>query len=141
MTNQVLDRETSIRARRAIMAFTLVQLDTRRITGWYSFHSVFHEVFGFPDFYGRNMDAWIDCLTSLDAPDEGMTRVHAPPGGVLVLQLDHSADFAGRCPKQYAALVECAAFVNWRKIEVGEGPVLALSFRHDDSGRPGWRTR
>jgi len=107
---------------------TLIKLDTRRIVDWATFHSVFAEVFGFPDFYGRNMNAWIDCMTSLDEPKDGMTSVHAPSGGVLVLQLEHVGDFARRCPEQYDALIECAAFVNWRRIEVGEPAVLALSF-------------
>ncbi len=107
---------------------TLVKLDTRRITGWESFHDVFAEVFGFPDFYGRNMDAWIDCMTWLDDPSAGMTTVHAPPDGVVVLELEHVDDFVSRCPEQYEAIIECAAFVNWRKIEIGESAVLALSF-------------
>jgi len=33
------------------------------ITDWASFHDVFMHTLGFPDFYGRNMDAWIDCMT------------------------------------------------------------------------------
>jgi hypothetical protein len=106
----------------------VVVLDTRRITDWESFHSVFAETFGFPDFYGRNMNAWIDCMTALDAPADGMTTVHAPPGHVLVLQLESVKDFVVRCPEQYAAIVECSAFVNWRRIELGYEPVLALSF-------------
>ncbi len=107
---------------------TSVRIDGSAITDWTTFHDVFQQAFGFPSFYGRNMNAWIDCLTSLDEPDDGMTSVHAPPGGVLVLQLDHADDFAKRCPEQYEAIVECAAFVNWRRIETGGEPVVALSF-------------
>ena len=106
----------------------IVKLDTRRITDWATFHIVFAELFGFPNFYGRNMNAWIDCLTSLDAPDDGMTSIHAPPGGVLVLQLDHVDDFSARCPEMFAAIIEDAAFVNWRRTETGQEPVLVLSF-------------
>jgi hypothetical protein len=51
-----------------------------------------------------------------------------PPGGVLTLQLDGVDEFAARCPEQYAALVECAAFVNWRRSSAGDGAVLALAF-------------
>jgi len=106
----------------------LVKLDTQRITDWDTFHEVFAAAFGFPDFYGRNMDAWIDCMTSLDEPTDGMTRVHAPPGGVVVLELEQVDDFIRRCPEQYEAIIDCSGFVNWRKIEVGEPAVLALSF-------------
>jgi hypothetical protein len=106
----------------------LVTLDTRRITDWESLHSVFAEVFGFPRFYGRNMNAWIDCMTRLDDPSAGMSTVSAPAGGVVVLQLDHADDFARRCPEQFTEIVDCAAFVNWRRSEAGQPAVLALSY-------------
>jgi Barstar (barnase inhibitor) len=106
----------------------VVKLDTRRIRDWSTFHDVFAELFGFPGFYGRNMDAWIDCMTSIDEPGDGMTTIHAPPGGVLVLQLDHVDDFSVRCPELFAFIVEGTAFVNWRRTETGEEPVLTLSF-------------
>jgi hypothetical protein len=57
-----------------------------------------------------------------------MTAVHADPGGVVTIQVDHVDDFAARCPREYQDLVECTAFVNWRRIERGSAPVLALSF-------------
>lgn len=110
------------------MSPTVVEIDTRRITDWASFHDVFSEAFGFPPFYGRKMDAWVDCLTSLDKPEDGMTKVHASPGGVVVLDLVEAGDFASRLPDQYAAVIECSAFVNWRRLQVGEPAVLALSF-------------
>jgi RNAse (barnase) inhibitor barstar len=109
-----------------------VKIDTRRIKNWRTFHDVFKEAFGFPDFYGRNMSAWIDCLTSLDSPDDGMTTVHAPEEGVVVLELEHAGDFAERCPELYAAVVESAAFVNHRRLENGERAVLALSFHRNE---------
>ncbi len=109
----------------------VVKLDTRRITGWDTFHDLFAEVFGFPNFYGRNMNAWIDCMTNLDDPSAGMSSIHAAPGGVVVLELEHVNEFAIRCPEQYAAVVECSAFVNWRRLQAGYEPVLALSFYKD----------
>jgi RNAse (barnase) inhibitor barstar len=107
---------------------TLVKLDTRRILDWHTFHEVFAEVFGFPEFYGRNINAWVDCMTYLDDASAGMTKVHASPGNVVVLELEHVDDFTRRCPEQYAAIIECAAFVNWRRLERGEPAVLVLSF-------------
>lgn len=106
----------------------IIVLDTDRITDWETFHTVFTEAFGFPDFYGRNMNAWIDCMSSLDCPEDGMTTVHAPPGGVVVLQLEGVDAFATRCPEQYATVIECAAFVNWHRITSDQTPVLALAF-------------
>jgi hypothetical protein len=109
----------------------LVAIDTRRITDWASFHDVFAELFGFPNYYGRNMNAWVDCMTYLNDPEVSDTAVKADPGEIVVLQLDGVDDFRKRCPELYDAIVESSAFVNWRQIEVGEGAVLALSFFRD----------
>ena len=103
-------------------------MDCDTIQDWPSFHNEFARVFGFPAFYGNNMDAWIDCLTSLDAPEDGMSNIHCEPGTVMTLELENVNRFSQRCPEQYKALLECAAFVNWRRIEVGGSSVLALSF-------------
>lgn len=93
---------------------------------WPSFHEVFQRALGFPDFYGRNMDAWIDCMTSVDAPSDGLTTITVQPGEILVLRVDQPFDFRRRCPEQYDALIECTAFVNYRRVETGEFPALAL---------------
>lgn len=106
----------------------VVQLDCDRITDADSFHAVFADAFGFPGFYGWNWDAWIDCMTWLDDPTAEMTTVHAPPGGVLTLRLDNVDGLVTRCPELFAALVECAAFVNWRRLVTGERAVLALAY-------------
>jgi len=106
----------------------LVEIDASRITDWTTFHDVFAGAFGFPGFYGRNMNAWIDCMTSLDAPEDGLSTVHCAPGAVVTISVNEVASFASRCPEQYGALIDCAAFVNWRRIEQGDGPVLALAF-------------
>jgi len=50
------------------MQTTVITIPTHRITDWDSFHDVFAEILGLPGFYGRNMNAWIDCLTSADEP-------------------------------------------------------------------------
>jgi hypothetical protein len=83
---------------------------------------------GFPGFYGRNMDAWIDCMTSIDSPEDGMSKVHGTKEAGLILDLGVCTDFAQRCPQQYEAILDCVGFVNYRRIEAGEEPVLSLSF-------------
>ena len=103
------------------MSSVTVRIDADHISDWPTFHAVFAKAFGFPQFYGKNMDAWIDCLTSLDYRAAEMTTVHVDPGGIVALIIDYAAGFKRRCPEQFDALVNCAAFVNWRRIEVGEG--------------------
>ena len=102
------------------MNTTIIDVPVRRIVDWTTFHDVFAEVLGFPAFYGRNMDAWIDCMTCADDPDAGMVRQ------LMALQIDDAADFARRCPEQFNALIECTAFVNYRRVETGGTPVLSL---------------
>ncbi len=109
--------------------YRLVRVDTTAITDWPTFHDVFTRAFGFPEFYGRNMNAWIDCMTSLDAPEHGLTAVHAPAGGLVVVELIAMREFQTRCPELALAIQECSAFVNWRRIAAGEDPILALSYR------------
>jgi RNAse (barnase) inhibitor barstar len=105
-----------------------VQIDGSEITDWDSFHDVFSKTLGFPAFYGRNMDGWNDCMSSVDAPEDGLSTVHVAIGDVLVLHISGAIDLKRRCPEIYDALVECSAFVNCRRIKIGEQAVLALSF-------------
>jgi RNAse (barnase) inhibitor barstar len=110
------------------MIVTKAVIHGRNIRDWSSFHDEFNRVFGFPDFYGRNMNAWIDCLTSLDSEQDGMTRIHVQRGSVLTLEITNAGDLKKRCPEMYEAIVQCAAFVNWRRVEVGAQSLLAVSF-------------
>ena len=105
-----------------------VKVDCRTINNWTAFHGEFARLFGFPGFYGRNMDAWIDCMTYLDDPDSGLSSVTCERGQLVVLELEGVSEFRRRCPELYGAIVECSAFVNYRRIEAGEPAVLALSF-------------
>ena len=67
-------------------------------------------------------------MTCLDDPEAGMTSTHVTPGDVIVLCVSNVGAFKKRCPEIYDALVECSAFVNYRRIETGDPAVLALSF-------------
>jgi hypothetical protein len=57
-----------------------------------------------------------------------------------MLQLEGVGDFAERCPDQFAALIDCSAFVNWRRLETGGRAILALSYYHDARHLPRDRT-
>ncbi len=105
---------------------SVIKIPADKITEWESFHDVFQQVLGFPSFYGRNMNAWIDCMTSVDAAADGLTTVTVLPGEILILEIGDPIDFRNRRPEQYAALIECSAFVNFRRCELGEPPVPAL---------------
>jgi len=103
------------------------RLETDSITDWQSFHEVCRKAFGFPDFYGMNMDAWIDCMSYLDE-DAGMTRFKLAEGEMLNIEVSATESFNRRLSKIFDALVECSAFVNQRYVEDGKAPVLSLVF-------------
>lgn len=105
-----------------------VRLDGREIMSWAGFHAQCKAAFGFPDFYGRNMDAWIDCLSGLRA-DDGMSSFSLGPDDVLEIEVLHADILRKSAPAILAALEECVAEVNGRYAECGEKPALGLLLR------------
>ena len=106
----------------------VVHIPCKEITDWDSFHGVFARVLGFPDFYGKNMNSWVDCLTYVDEPGDGMSNVVLRDGEILTLELEEAKSFRDRLPEQFDALVSSAAFVNWRRAQMGRGTAIALSY-------------
>ena len=76
------------------------------------------ETFGFPDFYGQNTNAWIDCLTYVREGD-GMSRLVLGEGEHLFVTLPDDEVFAGRVPEIAEVLLSCTAFVNQRSMASG----------------------
>jgi hypothetical protein len=108
------------------MRCKIVSLPMRQISDWSSFHDLLLDIFGFPRCYGRSMNAWIDCLASVDAPERGLSTITVGHDEVLVLRVEDATDFKTRCPDQYAALLEGSAAVNYRRAETGDRPVIAV---------------
>lgn len=106
----------------------VVKIPVDKIHDWDSFHTVFAETLGFPDFYGRNMNAWIDCMTSIDSPEDAMSKIHGNKEAGMILDLGVCTEFAKRCPQQYEAILDSVGFINYRRMEAGEEPALSLSF-------------
>ena len=100
-----------------------VRIQTRQIKDWDTFHSVFATAMGFPDFYGGNMNAWIDCMTYFD---DGMTRFTINSGELLHLEIVDTKKVSDRNPEIFQALIHAVAFVNARRLADGDPPVLAL---------------
>lgn len=105
----------------------IIRIDARQISDSARLHAVLSEAFGFPTDYGKNLDALVDCLTHLDDPNARMSRVHVFPGQVALLVLDH-ADSKSKHSALIRSLVDAIAFVNWRRLEQGQPPVVALAY-------------
>ena len=110
-----------------VLNMATVRLDTSLITDWNSFHRTCREAFGFPDFYGMNMNAWMDCLTYLDEGD-GMSRFHLAPGEKLNIEITDTELFSLRLPETFSAVIHRTAFVNDRYVAAGKPPLLSLVF-------------
>ena len=91
-----------------------VKINPKQIIDWNSFHSTFANLFNFPDYYGRNMNAWVDCM------DEFTTEL-------TLLDLGDCRDLKESNPDIIEALLECTSFINFRRIESNEEPVLLIS--------------
>ena len=93
---------------------TTLKIDGKKLTDWNSFHSEFESELNFPDYYGENMDTWIDCVDELT---EKLT----------LLQIENGKFLKENKPELLNAILECGAFVNYRKIEQGEKPNLIIA--------------
>jgi len=102
-----------------------ITLPLAKINDWPSFHATSAEAFGFPEFYGHNNNAWIDCLSYLTDSD-GMSKVVLSSDERLFLHLLDFGPFQERYPAIAAGLIDCATAVNARYIAGGDIPRLVL---------------
>ncbi|MFC0604736.1 barstar family protein [Winogradskyella pulchriflava] len=95
----------------------IFNINGKKIKDWKSFHSVFKKELNFPDYYGENMDAWIDCVDDLTDNTKEPIAIHINNGQLIK---DNNPDIL-------EAILECSAFVNYRKISNGDQPNLLVS--------------
>src|SRR4051795_9854184 len=107
------------------MEMAYARLDGKAITDWETFHNACAVAFGFPEFYGRNMNTWIDCLTYINEGD-GLSRFALQADELLLVEIEHCGCLNERVPDIFDALVTSVAVVNQRLSDVGDRPRLAL---------------
>ena len=104
-----------------------VEVNLAAVKDMASLHAEFDRVMGFPDFYGKNMNAWEDCMGDLSAPGQpGMTKVQVPRGEDLLLILNGAADLAKRKPDIWLSLLDSTASVNGTKNSIKGATRLLL---------------
>ncbi len=104
---------------------TTIKLDGELLTDWEAFHTVSQEAFGFPDYYGRNISAWIDCLSYL-RDDDGMSTIRLNDEELLTIALSGSEALGQRFPELLEELQFCVDMINERYADYGEKPALQL---------------
>lgn len=102
-----------------------VTINCLAIRDWETFHDAFEQAFGFPGWYGRNLNAWIDCMSSLDEDD--MSDFKVIPGEIVSLELSHASELKRIAPEILTTTLEMAAFCNWCRTEKGYPPLLLVS--------------
>lgn len=89
-------------------------IDARNILDWHSFHDVFAKEFNFPAYYGRNMNAWNDCMSDLEE--------------CVAIQINDIGELKDKSRDIYDSLIDCSAFINWRFTREGGNPIVVLAF-------------
>jgi RNAse (barnase) inhibitor barstar len=102
-----------------------VKLNGELLTDWDAFHTESQRAFGFPAFYGRNISAWIDCLSYL-RDDDGMSAIRLKDGEILTIALSRSDLVRQRFPELIEELQFCVEMINERYDDYGEKPALQL---------------
>jgi RNAse (barnase) inhibitor barstar len=100
-------------------------VDTSKIVDGPTFHATLASAMGFPLFYGRNMDAWIDCMSSL-TDEHPLAAIRITEGEKLLLVVPAFESLAKRAPEVARAFLECTAEVNLRYGGRGEKARVAL---------------
>jgi hypothetical protein len=104
----------------------ILKLDGRQILA--NFHEYFAEIFGFPDYYGKNMDAWIDSMSDLRSEySDLITKNNIPKGSSIVFYIENYEDLKQN-REVCDDLIECISFVNKREIESDYNPLIYLAF-------------
>ena len=102
------------------------RLNGELITDWDSFHTECEKVFGFPDFYGRNMNAWVDCLSYL-RDDDGMSKFVLKENEMLTIEVQYSDKLRAAAPDIVEELQFCVAMINERCEDYEETATLKLA--------------
>lgn len=107
-----------------------IEIDLNTIKNWNDFHDIFAEKFGFPDYYGRNMNAWLDVMWDLKAPlEKSQIKVSCGENEMVVLDLLNVANCRKSNPEIFNELIDLVALTNKRWSERGLSPVLIFSYR------------
>lgn len=94
-----------------------VTIDFGKIKDWKSFHKVFAEVMGFPNFYGNNNNAWIDCMSYIDDKDAGMSKVTVTPSESLSIIVSGTENAIETTSEVFLGFIEIVSIVNQRFID------------------------
>ncbi|MFV0292131.1 MAG: barstar family protein [Paracoccus sp. (in: a-proteobacteria)] len=103
-------------------------LDLHAVNSLEDFQKLSSALFGFPDFYGNNMRAWVDCVRSIRDPDEGLTKFFVKKNEILVLKIVGFNHIEKNVPELVNLLFWAIAACNASEAYIGRPPILTCSF-------------
>ncbi len=108
----------------------VVEIDGTKLSDQDRFHEAFADVFGFFDGYGRNMNAWVDCMgyMRLEDPEMRLSDYYVPSGVTLTIKLNNFDHLRKTAPDLLHQLLECSEFVNGRELDHGDTPLVAIAY-------------
>ena len=89
------------------MKFVTIKIDFSNIETLDDLHDVLFKTFGFPDFYGRNIHALIDCISSIRYPEEGMTSFFLASDEFLLIRTKKMGEVEDSIAKFFIYAIEC----------------------------------
>lgn len=105
-----------------------VIIDFIKITDLETFHAAFNETMGFPQFNGNNLDGWIDCMSSIDNLDAGLSSVTISPNESLEMIIIGTEIALKNCPEVFNAFLEGTASVNQGFLKKRSKTILKIIF-------------
>ncbi len=87
-------------------------------------HSVLKKCLGFPDFYGANFNALIDCMSSFRYPEDEMTTIVLQEDEVLLMEIQN---FTPEMKDFVTIIVYAVQAVNDRQRSRGRIPSVILA--------------
>lgn len=94
------------------------QIDGATIVDWDSFHDEFQKQLGFFDGYGRNMDAWNDCMRDMytNGEDKSLTKFDLRDGDTFTLVVMNAVQWKKSAPEVFSAFEDCSSFFNSERV-------------------------
>ena len=110
------------------MKFKHKELEFVEIYNDLDFHKFLQKSFGFPNFYGNNINALIDCLSGLRYPDEGMISLNIDTDEILLLTIIKFDSLESNLMKMFIRVI---GEVNKRQIKKGNNIAILLKIIGD----------
>ncbi|MCB9233275.1 MAG: barstar family protein [Bacteroidia bacterium] len=101
-----------------------IELNIGQIKSVADFHETMKNTFGFPDFYGKNIHALIDCLSSLRFPEDAMSLLFLEEDEYLLMEIKGYLLANEQVKDQ---LVFAVGFVNHRQFLKGRQLSIVIS--------------